>query len=236
MKLAPLIKLRPWDTAALGISSWEILEYSESALQLVTQKTGHFTIKVPPLADKRLLHEYGFYYCDTLIEPCCNLLRLRQAHHPDATISKKIDVEQALLICHGAFIHNHFHRDFNVSMVAADSRYDKWLSQLCEMGQVFGLYWRSKLAGFIAYSENNLVLHALAEKYRGKGLAKYWWSAVCCELLSAGYDEIKSSISISNLAVLNLYASLGFVFNHPQNIYHCFLCTKSEKKPTSAVF
>lgn len=215
-----LIKPTPWDTAAFGMPTWELCEYSEAALQLAAQTAGHHTLKVDPLADKGLLHEYGFYYCDTLIEPHCNAARLRQLHHPAATISREVGVQQVLAICHGAFEHGRFHRDFNLPKAAADLRYDNWLKQLLDAGQVYGLYWHGELAGFIAHSENNLVLHALSEQYRGRGLSKYWWSAVCNELLAAGKNEVKSSISASNLAVLNLYASLGFSFKHPQDIYH----------------
>lgn len=215
-----MIKSTPWDTAAFGMPAWELQEYSIAALQQAVQTAGHHALKVDPLADKRLLHEYGFYYCDTLIEPHCNTARLRRLSHPDATVSKDIDVQQALTICHGAFEHGRFHRDFNLPKAAADLRYDNWLKQLLDAGQVYGLYWQRGLAGFIAYSGNNLVLHALGEQYRGRGLSKYWWSAVCDELLAAGQDEVTSSISASNLAVLNLYASLGFIFKHPQDIYH----------------
>ncbi|MCX7099402.1 MAG: GNAT family N-acetyltransferase [Methylococcales bacterium] len=220
MNKTPLIKTTPWDSAVFGMPTWELLEYSEAVLQCAMGTAGHYTIKVDPLADKQLLHDYGFYYCDTLIEPHCNAVRLRLAQHLDATISKTIDTTQTLAICHTAFAHGRFHRDFNLSKAAADQRYDNWLKQLLEAQQVFGLYWQDELAGFIGYSGNNLVLHALAEQYRGKGLSKYWWSEVCSDLLSSGCEEVKSSISVTNLAVLNLYASLGFTFKNPQDIYH----------------
>jgi len=216
----PMIKATPWDTAAFGLPTWELLEYSEACLKQAVQTPGHHNIKVDPLADSRLLHEYGFYYCDTLIEPHCSSERLRDTRHPDATISRSIDAGQALAIGHGAFDHGRFHRDFNLPRAAADLRYDNWLKQLLEAQQAYGLYWRGVLAGFICYSGNNLVLHAVADKYRGKGLSKYWWSAVCGELLANGHNEIKSSISAANLAVINLYASLGFSFKSPRNIYH----------------
>jgi len=217
--MSALIKATPWDTAAFGMPTWELTEYSEAALQRAAQTAGHHTIRVDPLADKRLLHEYHFYYCDTLIEPRCNAARLRQVQHPDATISKQPDAEQALAISHGAFAHGRFHRDFNLSKASADLRYDNWLKQLLEARQVYGLYWQGMLAGFIGYSADSLVLHAVAEQYRGKGLSKYWWSTVCRELL-ADHDEVNSSISAANLAVLNLYASMGFSFNNPKDIYH----------------
>ena len=220
MNATSLIKPTPWDTVALGMPTWELLEYSTAALQEATQTIGHHTVKVAPLANKQLLYEYGFYYCDTLLEPHCNSTRLRAVRHAGATVSKVVDEKQALEICHGSFEHGRFHRDFNLPRIAADLRYDNWLKQLLEAQQVYGLYWHKALAGFICYSSNNLVLHAVKKHYRGQGLSKYWWSAVCSELLASGHDEIKSSISATNIAVLNLYTSLGFTFKHPQDIYH----------------
>lgn len=219
MSTTALIKATPWDTAAFGLPTWELTEYSETALQQAAQTAGHHTIRVDPLADKRLLNQYGFYYCDTLIEPHCNTERLRPVQHPDATISKQVDAEQVLAIGHGAFAHGRFHRDFNLPRAAADLRYDNWLKQLLEASQVYGLYWQEELAGFIGYNAGSLVLHALAEQQRGKGRAKFWWSAVCNELLATG-DEIQSSISAANLSALNLYAALGFSFGNPTDIYH----------------
>lgn len=220
MNAAPLIKPTPWDTATFGMPTWELTEYSETALRQAVQTVGHHTLKVDPLADKRLLHEYGFYYCDTLIEPHCNAARLRASRCDEATISREVDAGQVLAICHGAFTHGRFHRDFNLTKAAADLRYDNWLKQLLDARQVYGLYWQKALAGFIGYSGNQLVLHALTTKYHGKGLSKYWWSAVCGELLATGHQEVVSSISTANLAALNMYASLGFSFSNPRDVYH----------------
>lgn len=215
-----MIKDTPWDAAAFGMHTAEILEYSEAALRQATQIPGHYTIKISPLSDKRLLHEYGFYYCDTLIEPYCAAGKLRKFAHPDASIGKKTDWHALLPICHSAFNHGRFHRDFNLDKARADMRYDNWLRQLFEKNAVYGLFWRTELAGFIAHADNKLVLHAVAESQRGQGRAKYWWSAVSTELLAMGHAEVNSSISAANPAALNLYASLGFSFHHPLDVYH----------------
>ena len=218
--MTDLLKPTPWDTAAFGLPTWELLEYSAAAIQQAAQTVGHHTVKVDPLADKRLLHEYGFYYCDTLVEPFCSAARLRSVQHANATIRKDVDAAEVLDICHGAFVHGRFHRDFNLPKTDADRRYDNWLRQLLEVRQVYGLFWQGMLAGFIGYDGNKLVLHAVARQYRGRGLSKYWWSAVCAELLASGHDEVMSSISAGNSAALNLYAALGFSFRNPQDIYH----------------
>lgn len=210
----------PWDVAAFGLDTYELADASPASLRQAVQTPGHHTVRVDPLASKQLLHEHGFYYCDTLIEPHCAVARLKASAHPDAAIGKNIDWQALLAICHGSFAHGRFHRDFNLDPARADLRYDNWLHQLYDKGCVYGLFWRGDLAGFIAYSGDALVLHAVAEAYRGKGLAKYWWSAVCTELFDTGHAEVKSSISAANVAALNLYASLGFGFRNPVDIYH----------------
>lgn len=220
MNKSTYIKATPWDTAVFGMPTGELREYSAAALEEAVRTSGHLTLKVEPLADKRLLDENGFYYCDTLIEPHCNSVRLRSVRHPDAIISKEVDHEQAATICNGAFSHGRFHRDFNLPRSKSDLRYANWLKQLLEEQQVYGLYWQGNLAGFIGYRDNSLILHALAAQYRGRGLAKYWWSAVCNDILGNGHEIVRSSISATNLAVLNLYASLGFYFTNPLDIYH----------------
>jgi hypothetical protein len=206
-----------------GMPTWELVEYSIDALTQAAQVPGHHTLKVDPLADTRLLNEFGFYYCDTLIEPHCAPARLRKLTHPEAAVSKDINPAEVLKISHGAFAHGRFHRDFNLDKGSADQRYAVWLQQLIDENCVYGLYWAGELAGFIAVDANKLVLHATSEKFRGKGLSKYWWSEVSGNLFTLGHDEVKSSISASNLAVLNLYASLGFSFRNPLDAYHCLI-------------
>lgn len=213
----------PWDTAVLGMPTWELGEYSESALRLATGAAGHYTIKVDPLADKALLAEFGFYYCDTLIEPFCSENKLRNHERPGISVNHQPAPDEVLKICDGAFSHGRFHRDFNLSKAAAALRYLNWTKQLLAEQQVYGLYWQGRLGGFIAYRDNNLVLHAVAPDFRGKGLAKYWWSAACKEMFHSGQKEVKSSISAGNMAVLNLYASLGFSFRNPHDVYHRYV-------------
>jgi ribosomal protein S18 acetylase RimI-like enzyme len=216
---ARLIKPTPWDVPALGSDTFELTHAGPEALAQV-KAPGHYTVKVDPLSDKRALHENGFYYCDTLVEPYCGREQLAGSVHPDATLARDVPLDDLLRICHGAFSHGRFHRDFNVPRERADRRYDRWLEQLHEAGKVRGLLQRGELAGFIATDGGKLVLHAIAAGYRGRGLARYWWTVLCRELFAAGHDEVSSSISAANLAAVNLYVSLGFHFRNPVDIYH----------------
>jgi ribosomal protein S18 acetylase RimI-like enzyme len=141
---------------------------------------------------------------------------------PAVTIRGNPDPETMLAICRGAFAHDRFHRDFNVPRPKADLRYEKWLADLLVAGRVLGLYHEGAPAGFIAHKDGKLVLHALAPAFRGRGLARPFWSLACADLFAQGYNEITSSISLGNMPALNLYASLGFRFRNPRDLYHLY--------------
>jgi GNAT superfamily N-acetyltransferase len=210
----------PWDNAAFGIAAFEIASPSRETLEIAMKMPGHYTVRVHPLTSKRCLHECGFYYCDTLIEPYCSEERFVPFDDMEAIASDNVTLESLLGICHGAFSHGRFHRDFNLTRNQADQRYDNWLAQLHGDGKAHGLLYGGELAGFIAMDGYKLVLHALSESIRGRGLAKYLWTPVCRKMFEAGHAEVTSSISASNLAVVNLYARLGFGFRNPVDIYH----------------
>jgi len=219
MANARLIERVPWDCAALGRDAFELANAGPQALALVGAP-GHYTVKVDPLESKAALHRTGFYYCDTLVEPYCPAGELNLLRHDAAGYDRSPALEPLLAVCRGAFRHGRFHRDFNVERRHADLRYENWLRALHAQGRVYGLAWEGALAGFIAHEGGKLVLHALGEQHRGRGLAKYLWSAVCADLAGQGAREITSSISVANVAALGLYAALGFRFRNPLDVYH----------------
>lgn len=222
MTLQPNIKTVPWDSAVFGVDAYEITDSSRESLELAARAPGLYTVRVDPLMSKQLLHEYGFYYCDTLIEPYCTGESFPGFDSVDVGISRDISLAPLLAICHGAFSHGRFHRDFSLPKAQADQRYDNWLTQLHGAGKVCGLLYQGELGGFIAVDGNQLVLHAIAEPLRGRGLAKLLWTPVCRMLFKQGCSELVSSVSASNLAVVNLYVTLGFRFRNPIDLYHRF--------------
>ncbi len=210
----------PWDARVFGVPTFEIRDLSPEVFEGLKDMKGHFTVKVDPLASKKILHEYGFYYCDTLIEPYCTPERFVPFEDEAVRVSTATDIGDLIALSHGTFVHGRFQRDFSIGKELADLRYDNWLKDLHSSGNVLGLMYRNELAGFFALAGNKAVLHAVVEKYRGRGLAKYLWSAACKEMFSKGHSEITSSISASNMPALNLYASLGFRFRNPLDVYH----------------
>lgn len=223
MTTRSLIEPTPWDAAALGVDSYELRQAGAAAMMQMRQAPGHYTVKVDPLASKKLLNDHGFYYCDTLIEPHCVAGRFSPRPHEGAAVGRDPRLDAVLEICRGAFAHGRFHRDFNVETARADARYDRWLAQLHAEGRVYGLLLNGTLAGFAAAIDGRLVLHAVARHFRGQGLARGLWTALCTDLFAHGAAEVSSSISVSNMAALNLYAALGFRFRKPLDIYHCVI-------------
>lgn len=220
------IVLTPWDLKAFGFNTFEIAYTSDDSFKEVVDKIfrenqkGHYTVRLDPLKSKKILHEFGFYYCDTLIEPYCSVDNLIVHQREGLYISEVVDINHLAKTVDGAFSHGRFHRDFKLNRDLADIRYDLWLRELYQLNQVFGLMFFDEIAGCWGYSGNKILLHALSEKYRGKRMAKYFWSVACQKLFEKGYPELISSISASNVAVLNLYLSLGFRFRNPVDIYH----------------
>ncbi len=221
MRAEGLIEPTPWDARALGARTFEVKRVTPEAMALVAATPGHYTAKVDPLSSKRLLHESGFYYCDTLIEPHCGRGELVEHPRAGVEVSRDVALERVMALGHGAFSHDRFHRDFNVPAAAADARYDNWLAQMHAQGQVFGVSMDRELVAFIALVGPRMVLHAVAEPRRGTGVAKFAWSAACRHFFDTlGLDHLESSVSVANLAVVNLYASLGFRFRNATDVYH----------------
>lgn len=226
MDISDYIIKTPWDSRVFGLETFEIVKSSEDILNLIFEnnpKPGHYTVKINPLSSKKSLQKHGFYYCDTLIEPYCNRNKIIEFKEKKFSINASIGLEELIKIAHGVFIYGRFHRDFNLDKNLADIRYELWLKDIYESQDVFGLMYDGDLAGFWGFSNNKILLHALSEEYRGRGIAKYFWSLACQELFSQGHKELTSSISASNLRVLNLYSSLGFKFRNPLDVYHLLI-------------
>lgn len=210
----------PWDSIVFGMPTYELPEPTEALLARATEVSGHFTVKVDPQASKALLHRYGFYYCDTLLVPVVSRERFRGAPDPRAGIDHAVSRDALVAICRDSFDFGRFHRDFQMPKAAADQRYVNWLLQLADRGEVFGLMWDGALAGFFACDGPRILLHAVAEEFRGRGLAKHLWTGACEALFAAGHPRLQSSVSAANLAIVNLYASLGFRYQQATDIYH----------------
>jgi hypothetical protein len=222
MEMKNKLRETPWDKRNFAFKTYELLDVDEELFKYIENIPGHFTLKVDPLSNNYLLYKYKFYYCDTLIEPHCERDKLVIFDHDEISIKNSCNFEVIRDISVGAYKHGRFHRDFNVDNQSADNRYINWLHDLYKENNCLYFYYKNDFAGYFGFTGNKIVLHALSEKYKGKGLAKYFWSKACRYLFDKGVNNIYSSISCVNLPVLNLYASIGFKFKNALDVYHKF--------------
>jgi len=217
-KKEPKIRPTAWDAAVFGFDTFELASADERVLKSA-KKPGHYTVKVDPFSSKKALYEQGFYYCDTLVEPYCDRGHFQPHYDVRAAVSRDAALIPDAYLCRQSFV-GRFHRDFNLDRNAADRRYLQWLRQLIRSQKVFALLFRGRCVGFLGHERGKIRLHALDKKIRGKGLSKFLWTRACLEIFKSGSKEITSSISLSNMPVLNLYVSLGFRFRNPRDVYH----------------
>ncbi len=218
------ISRTPWDREVFGVETYEIIAHGNGSLnpevEALVQNPGHYTLKVNPLSSKEDIQQLGFYYVDTLIEPFCKESDFRPHSHPSAYLQDQMTSKELEPLVLGVFKHGRFHRDFNLDPHLSDLRYLNWASQLNQSGQLIGLGFDQNLIGFFAFDKAKILLHSILPTYQGKGLGKYLWTPACQRLFAQGNSEIYSSVSTANLAIVNLYISLGFKMRNPLDVYH----------------
>ena len=214
----------PWDARVLGVPAFELTALSQEAVQWLQRTAGFFTLKLPSASPKGEPERYGFYYCDTLLCPSCVCERFVPHDDGRCSLTGDFDLDAVLAMVPGAFTHDRFHKDARIPPALGDDRYVRWLRDLQAQGRLRAFLWeRRELAGFWGYTaEGVVVLHALASGFRGRGLAKHFWTAGCRMLFDQGFRTLASSVSASNLAVMNLYSSLGFSMKDAVDVYHLF--------------
>jgi len=222
-KIQENIQFIPWDTAVFGIDTFEITDLTRESFAEAVNRPGMYTVKVDPLYSKELLHQFGFYFCDTLVEPYCAAENFNHLEDDCVSISKDIDLEKMETLSKGVWLYDRYHRDFNINPHQADQRYINWLRQLVKEGRVLTLKYKDETAGFFAALDNKVVLHALSAQFSGKGLAKFLWSKACKDIFDQGHKEITSSISLVNIPALHVYVTLGFRIRNPKDVYHCLV-------------
>ncbi|CEI81391.1 hypothetical protein J18TS1_22320 [Oceanobacillus oncorhynchi subsp. incaldanensis] len=219
--MSEYLKPTPWDSRNFPLDTFQLTEYSEAALQAAADVEGHFTVKVDPLADKALLHKYGFYYADTLMEPYCYRNKFLEEEAGDVTFHENYDAADILTIAEEAFQGGRYHRDFHVPNEMADLRYRNWVKDLIDQELILAYKQDGRVKGFFAYQEENVLLLAMHKDIRGQGFAKPFTAACVKEQFErTGREQLVTSISPSNPASLNVFIDLGFRLRAGKDIYH----------------
>lgn len=94
-----------------GLSN-DLFTLHPSSFLITLNIPGHFTVKVDPLSVKQYLHEFGFYDCDSLLQPFCNQDQLKAQENNRIDLSEDVNLKELLTVSHSALHHGRFHRDF----------------------------------------------------------------------------------------------------------------------------
>ncbi len=130
--------------------------------------------------------------------------------------------EDVLPIGHGAFL-GRYHRDPAIAKAKADARYDQWMRELYDERR--GSTAFSTTGGRPGSSARRTGCSSSTPWPRSCG-ARDWprrsgrWSSWTCS--TQGRADLHSSVSAGNLPIVNLYASLGFRFRNPLDVYHAW--------------
>jgi len=234
----------PWDTKALGISTFEITISETSAEQedetvahlieatTASEKTLFYCrISANSIANKRILTRAGFYNCETQLQihrgGIKNFLAPKEIGTKRlpitiATEQDYIDVgAEALRV----FKYSRFHEDPFISPDVADNRMRTWCLDMHRQG-ISLLVSRNKfgqLDAFLFYKETKSqhIELILGGSVPGKGmLTPLFWASFLEHFKENGVKSISTKISASNLVIANIYFLFGFSVTSAYFDYH----------------
>jgi RimJ/RimL family protein N-acetyltransferase len=235
--------LIPWDEEAFGfpvaqIHALQVLDpiLAQSAYRHFSDWMDRHAVSVAscrlPHAQMResmFLEQQGFRFVETLLHP--RLDNPGAYHWPEDAISiapaHLEDLPALQYLAENAFHADRYHMDPRMDAGLAGKRYARWIANSCEHPRQRLLQCReneSLIAFFIVEDmpQNGMYWHltAIAPEYQGRGYGRRVWQAM---LRQHGQNEISfvaTAISAHNIAILNLYARLGFRFSSPEITLH----------------
>lgn len=242
--LAPI----PWDSELFGVNIYSLsdIQYPQDnnlrgLLRSVDVEARSLNVELmitrvnqSELVLVNALEEYGFRYIETNYKPFLCLEGITYPLNKDWFIVEATpnDVVTLSRQIKDMFKYGRYHQDLRISNDLADRRYQNWLLN-AEKNAAQRVYICSDMknaqpiAFFVVEEQDGkevfLSLVGMMEHYRGRGLSKDVWKTFIMFLKQIGITKISTSISSHNLAIFNLYTSMGFVFPEPELTLHKWL-------------
>jgi ribosomal protein S18 acetylase RimI-like enzyme len=216
-----------------------------AALAALRSAHGRFFVQArfkPDTNTSRILETNGFYFVETTLCPSLALTgydvldrfvadsagvlpRRYQRSTLEVKAADRSDHEMAAAvrtIAGESFVDDRFHVDRNCPPDAASRRYRLWVDDLFLDGAVryHVLLLRREPIAFMASRTGDLQLAGFARRYAGAGLGEFFWLSVLDRLRADGVTRVSTTISVTNVAVVNLYARLNFKFRDPKSTFH----------------
>ncbi len=237
-------KAVPWDTEIFGyrVGAIEMLDLSceagrDMGLDALDAwaRTHRVRLITCRIADDRLvdsiaLEDRGFRFIETVLHPFTNIDHRWENHETDIEIvpAGEEDVSCIAGWARRAFHFERYHVDPRIDMKQANERYGHWIEDAWHRQSGMLLQAKEKASGlrvgfFLVSSDAqdvDWILTAVDPDRHGQGLGRRVWTAMLDYHLRMGSRTVRTTISSRNVAVLNLYASLGFSFQPPEITMH----------------
>ena len=233
----------PWDEQVLGFPVLDLSNFRLSEGARVEQAAADLRswlsridagmvscrLSEASLKEGWALEAAGFRFIEMMISPVCTRLAQVALRNPKINIrlADASDLDRLIAIASTAFGNERFHQDPRIDNKAAHQRYANWVEDsLSHATQKLYCVTYDEMIVALFVTENrepNAVywhLTALDPTRAGVGLGEQVWRAMLDYHASMGATEVKTKIAVRNTVVMNLYAKLGFRFEHPEMTFH----------------
>ena len=181
------------------------------------------------LRESMFLEANGFCFIEMVLHPTLDNLQSLDIPQDDLPLRSRMSSDLPLLedIAERAFRHERYHVDPRLNARLGDLRYCRWvrsslghpvqrLLKITDGERLVALFLVESRDGRSAYWH----LTAVSPTWQGRGYGYRVWRSMLRYHQSEGCEGLMTTISARNVAVLNLYAKLGFRFRPPEMTFH----------------
>ena len=234
----------PWDSAAFGFGVGQILALQvidpaadcaeafasferwrdAEAIELVSCRLHHLQ-----LHESMLLESRGFRFIELVYHPRFDTVASFDGVDEGIHVSAASEADLPVLegIARSAFSTGRYELDHRLPATAGRERYASWVrSSLADSTQrVLKAEENGAIVGFFIVETRpdrgcRWHLTAIANEHQGRGVGKRVWRAMLGLHRAEGITVVDTVVSAHNLAVLNLYAGLGFRLREAEMTFH----------------
>jgi RimJ/RimL family protein N-acetyltransferase len=235
--------LVPWDSEIFGfpvaqITRFEIAENAPTApilaefetwcathdVRLISCRLDHLQIR-----ESMILEDAGFRFVETVYVPRFVSFTEIAAPTHDLQVAEATPQDTARIedVAYAAFTTGRFLLDHRLPPELSRRRYANWVRTSFGSANQIVLKAESEgdLVGFFIVEhrpDKSVYWHltAIAPGWQGKGMGIDVWRTMLLRHRAEGVASVETTISGHNLAVINLYARLGFSFASAQMTFH----------------
>jgi RimJ/RimL family protein N-acetyltransferase len=243
---SPYLKLAaeaaPWDAAVFGFPVAQIhtldlidrvaatSDYDAFQRWLDAERVRIVSCRLPHdrLRESMFLESHGFRFVEMVLHPRMDNIQALDLPEDNLVVASacKSDLPALEEIAERAFSHERYHVDPRLDRKPADLRYGRWVRNSLDhpTQRLLKITVAGRLlAFFLVESRDGSTywhLTAVAPQWQGRGYGLRVWQAMLRHHQADACQQVTTTISARNVAVLNLYAKLNFRFTPPEMTFH----------------